>query len=215
MLELYSRGLSKRGDTVKTDSIISMLDSLYNKTEGFSQEELDGIKSVNIFRMSYTGSLLSVDFSDLDKFNNLKKIAIDGCTVDKRAMESVCKHEALDSFTLSDCDVIEDAYPYFEKIQVDKLYFINTNIDLNRVPGYYNLVYLENMEIEDIDTIGDTLDVSRSIIKNIDFIVTSSFNEVIVSKNQYLEFQYIIDNCGKNVVVREENGQFISKDVTK
>ena len=116
---------------------------------------------------------------------------------------------------MHNCDVIEDAYPYFEKIQVDKLYFINTNIDLNRVPGYYNLVYLENMEIEDIDTIGDTLDVSRSIIKNIDFIVTSSFNEVIVSKNQYLEFQYIIDNCGKNVVVREENGQFISKDVTK
>ena len=37
----------KRGDTMRTNSIITLLDNPYGKKEDYSQEELDAVKSID------------------------------------------------------------------------------------------------------------------------------------------------------------------------
>ena len=202
-----------RGDTVKTTSILNLLNSMFDKKVGFTQEELDKITFVSISRMSYTGTLFDVDFSDLKLFKNLKKISIDHCMIDSSAMEIVASIPNLTNISLYNCDVLDNAYSSFNKIQTRNLLFSNTKIDLSKISGYFDTVTLENVDVRDIECHGELIDISRCDIKDIDVITTSSFKEIIVSNNQYLEFQIFFDKCNKHIIVMEENGQFILKEV--
>ena len=110
-------------------------------------------------------------------------------------------------------DLFRDTYSYFRKLQTRNICFVNTRIDFSQISGYYETVKLENMPISGIDCLGKVLDITNSVFKDIDVIVSSSFRTLIVSHKQYLEYQLILDKCGKDIIVMEENGQFISKEV--
>ncbi len=200
---------------MRTESINQLLESLFDKKDVFSDEELDSVSSINISRMSFVGTLFDVDFSDLDYFRNLSDISIDGCMIDKKAMESIIKHEKLNSISFCNCDVLGDTYPYFQKLQTQNISFINTRVDLSKITGYYDCVKIENMMINELNAQGSLLDVTNSLFRDIDVIVTAGFKTLKVSHKQYLEYQLILDKCGKNVIVMEENGQFISKEVNR
>ena len=198
---------------MRTESINHLLESLFDKKDIFSEEELNSVNSIYVSRMSYVGTLFDVDFSDLDNFHNLKDITIDGCMIDKKAIDCIIKHGDLDNVSFLNCDVLGDTYPYFQKLQTRNLCFVNTRIDFAQITGYYENVKLENMPISGIDCLGNVLDVTNSVFRDIDVIVTSGFKNLVVSHKQYLEYQLILDKCGKNIIVMEENGQFISKEV--
>ena len=199
---------------MRTNSIITLLENLYEKKDNYTIEELDAVKSVDIFRMSYTGTLFNVDFSDLDNFKNLTRITIDGCIIDEKVLDYIIKYDNLEKLVFRNCEVLLGTYEKFNCIKTRKLYLINTKINLSLVSGYFDLVVLENIDFSSFDMLGETLDVSKCRNINIDSIVTSNFKKLIVSLNQYYENQIIIDKCKKKIVVMQENNEFVLKEVT-
>ena len=198
---------------MNTESIIRLLDSIYSKKDSFSSEELDSIDVLTINRLDYDGNFLTVDFNDLDYFKNLKEIIVENCILDDVSIRKISEHKGLKRLTICNCDVIEDIYATFNEIATSELFIINSNINLSLISGYYELVYFENMDFSSIDVLGKRLDVSRCEIKDIDSVLTQGFDEIIVSHNQYDQFKDIFTQSDKKVYVREENGQFISKEV--
>ncbi len=198
---------------MNTESIIRLLDSIYSKKDSFSNEELDSIDVLTINRLDYDGNFLTVDFNDLDYFKNLKEIVVENCILDDVSIRKISEHKGLKRLTICNCDVIEDIYATFNEISTSELFIINSNINLSLISGYYELVYFENMDFSSIDVLGKRLDVSHCEIKDIDSVLTQGFDEIIVSHNQYEQFKDIFTQSDKKVYVREENGQFISKEV--
>ena len=71
---------------MKTDSIIKILEGLYGKKNDYLPKELDRIETLSINRVNPDRSLANVDFSDLLKFKNLRRLNIDGCIIDVDTM---------------------------------------------------------------------------------------------------------------------------------
>ena len=203
-----------RGDTMKTTSILNLLYCMFGKKVGFTEEELNKVTFVSISRMSFTGTLFDVDFSELKHFKNLKKICIDHCIIDENVMSIIAEIPNLTHVSLYNCEVLDNAYSSFNKIQTRNLLFSNTKVDMSKVSGYFDSVILENIEISDIECHGSLIDVSKCNIKDINSVTTSAFKEVVVSNSQYLEFQIVFDKCNKHIIVMEENGQFELKEVS-
>ncbi len=198
---------------MNTESILRILDGLYSKRSSFTDEELNAVDTVIFNKIDYDDSFMTIDFNDLDNFKNLKEIIVQNCMIDSLAMEKISNCHNLERITFSNCEVIEDIYSYFSNISTNELYFINSNVDLSLVPGYYKLVYLENMHCTSIESMGVRIDVSHCTIEDIDCILTSGFEEVVVSKNQYEKFKDVLPLSGKKIIVMQGNGQFIDKDV--
>lgn len=198
---------------MKTESILRILESLYSKRDSFTKEELDGVSSLIINKIDYDGNFLNVDFNDLDNFNNIEVLIIDGCMLDCFAMDQIIKHSDFNKVVFRNCDVIEDVYDYFEKLSTKEIAFINSNIDLTKVPGIYYRVYLETMKIGCLDSSGEILDVSHCEIEEIDDVLTSFFNTIVLSSKQYNTYEDVIKTSNKKIIIMEDNGQFVDKEV--
>ncbi len=198
---------------MKTESILRLLDSLYSKRDSFSKEELDSIDTISINRIDYDGDFLEVDFNDLTYFNNLKELMIENCILDAPSMEKICSIVNLKKLTFFNCDIIDDIYTSDIHFGSDELYFINSNIELSHVSGYYEFIFLENMDCSSIDAQGKKLDVSHCEVKNIDNVLTLGFDELVISHDQYEQFKDILPESDKKIYVMEKNGQFVDKDV--
>ena len=198
---------------MKTESILRILESLYSKRDSFTKEELDRVTTLIINRIDYDGNFLSVDFKDLDSFDNIEVLTIDGCMLDCFVMEKIINHSNFKKVVFRNCDVVEDVYDYFRKLNTEELAFINSNIDLTKVSGIYYRVYLETMKIGCLDSSGEILDVSHCEIEEIDDVLTSFFNTIVLSSRQYNAYENVIKTSNKRIVIMKDNGQFVDKEV--
>ncbi len=198
---------------MKTESILRILESLYSKRDSFTKEELDRVTTLIINRIDYDGNFLSVDFKDLDSFDNIEVLTIDGCMLDCFVMEKIINHSNFKKVVFRNCDVVEDVYDYFRKLNTEELAFINSNIDLTKVSGIYYRVYLETMKIGCLDSSGEILDVSHCEIEEIDDVLTSFFNTIVLSSRQYNAYEDVIKTSNKRIVIMKDNGQFVDKEV--
>ena len=101
---------------MKTESILRILESLYSKRDSFTKEELDRVTTLIINRIDYDGNFLSVDFKDLDSFDNIEVLTIDGCMLDCFVMEKIINHSNFKKVVFRNCDVVEDVYDSFRKL---------------------------------------------------------------------------------------------------
>ena len=198
---------------MKTESILRILESLYSKRDSFTKEELDRVTTLIINRIDYDGNFLSVDFKDLDSFDNIEVLTIEGCMLDCFVMEKIINHSNFKKVVFRNCDVVEDVYDYFRKLNTEELAFINSNIDLTKVSGIYYRVYLETMKIGCLDSSGEILDVSHCEIEEIDDVLTSFFNTIVLSSRQYNAYENVIKTSNKRIVIMKDNGQFVDKEV--
>lgn len=197
---------------MRTESIINILDNIFNKKNSFSKEELGEIDTLVINRMSITGEILSVDFNDLLNFPNLTSLTIDGCMIDNSTIDVLFQLQKLDTLLLLNCDVIEDI-PSFSILNIINLVLTNTNFDFQFLGTNYRYLKLSDMDFKKLNCHCDELDVFSCNVLNVDDLFESDFDEIVVSEEQYLTNQMRFDDSLKKITVMEDNGQFILKRI--
>ncbi len=87
------------------------------------------------------------------------------------------------------------------------------NFDLSKLDGYYERLTLVGVNFKEIKCHCEILDVFGCTIDNIGDLINSNFEEVVIREELYEKYSLDFNNCGRRVVVLEDNGQFISKKV--
>ena len=200
-------------NSMNTESIIRILDSLFEKKDSFSLEELDKIDSLVINRMDFGGGVLSVDFNDLLNFNNLSSLTIEECVIDSSVIDILLQLSNLKNLVLIKCDINEDIFDSFSNLNLDSLIISSTEFDFNLLKSDYKYLKFENVLLKSLNCYVEKLDVSLCYIDNIDSLFEIDFDEIVISFEQYFTSQLRFDDLGKKVTVMEENGQFIYKKV--
>lgn len=198
---------------MQTESILSILEGIFNKREGFSKKELESVNTLTISRVSLDKEVLSVNFSDLLNFPNLENLTVDSCTLDTNVMKIFDQLPNLIDISFYDCEVVEDIYPYLENIQMRNLIISNSNFKVEMLNGYYETLTLEGFNISNINCFGITLDIYASNLENVNFLMGYNFEEYVISRAQYNRYTDEFNNAERRVVVMEDNGQFIYKKV--
>ena len=198
---------------MKTESIIRILDSIYGKIDSFSSEELLGIDTLSISRFGFDGSILEVDFNDLLNFSNLESLTIDSCILDVSVVKIIASLSNLDKLYIYNCEINEDVYEEFNNIHVKELGLCNVDINVSRLNGIYQRLQLENVKLEKLNCKVTILDVFACEITDVDELLGDEFEIVVISTLQYLSNQLKFDDCGRKVIVMEDNGQFVSQKV--
>ncbi len=198
---------------MQTESILNILEGLFNKREGFSKQELESINTLTISRLSFDKKILDVNFSDLLNFPYLEGITIDSCTIDTNVMKVLEQLKNLVDISFYDCEVVEDIYPYLENIQLRNVVISNTKLEIELLNGYYETLTLEGFNVSNINCFGITLDIYASNIDNVNFLDGYNFEEYVISRSQYNKYTEEFNNALRRVVVMEDNGQFIYKKV--
>lgn len=194
---------------MQTESILSILEGLFNKREGFSKNELASVNTLTISRISLDNEPQSINFSDLYNFPNLEVLTIDSCTIDLNVIKIILEMKNILDISFYNCDIVENIYPFFEDIELRNVIISNCNINMSKLGGIYDTLTVEGSNISDIRCFGITLDIFSSNINNINFLEEYNFEEIVISKEQYDKYKDKFDNCERRVVVMEDNGQFI------
>ena len=198
---------------MKTDSILRILESLYGKKTNFSPEELNRIETLTINRINPDKSLANVDFSDLLNFKQLRKLILDGITIDVSVMAYISTIPNLHSLYLYNCDIVEDIYNFLGNSRIKDLKVSNTNFDLNLLTGYYEYLTLSGVKLKSFKPHVEVLNVSNCKVEDYEDLIDYNFEEIVLSIEQYDAYQDGFNNCGRRVVVMEDNGQFPYKKV--
>ncbi len=198
---------------MKTDSILRILESLYGKKEEFSPEELSRIETLTINRINPDKTLASVDFSDLLNFKNLKKLILDGITIDINTMAYISTVAGLHSLYLYNCEIVEDIYGFFANSKIKDLKVCNTNFDLDSLTGYYEYLTLQGVTLKKFKPHVEVLNIVNCKVDDYESLVDYNYEELVVSIEQYDSYEEGFNNSGRRVVVMEDNGQFPYKKV--
>ena len=198
---------------MKTSSIIRVLDSIYGKKKSFSEDELHSIDTLLLSRLGFDNKVLTVDFNDLTNFNNLSCLTIDSCMLDKSSIDIISSLKTLKKISFYNCEIVEDIYESFNKIKVNVLRLSNFEFDISRLTGSYEKLILEGINLKKYSCTVNSLDIFNCEINDVDELLECNFEELIISSSQYLVNQLKFDDCGRKIVVMEDNGQFISKKV--
>ena len=118
---------------MKTESILRILESFYGYKEEYTSEELDRIETLTITRVNPDNTLANVDFSDLLKFKNLRRLTIDGCIVDINVMAYVNTITGLKSLSLLNCDIVDNIYSFFGNSKIKILKVSNTQDKIKNI----------------------------------------------------------------------------------
>ena len=196
---------------MKTDKIRDLLELNFGLKESYTKADLDTLESLYIDRFDIDGTILNVDYSDLLLFSNLKYLTISKCILDYNFFEIIKKID-LETLTLSNCEIIDDVSEIIDNLRIKNLNIENTNFNFKWFKNlYFKSLIIRNMDI-DTDFIVNTksLDISKSNLKNYDFLNSNVIQKLIISTNQYTSF---FDNYNGHLIIMEDNGQFILREV--
>ena len=198
---------------MKTESILRILESVYGKKDEYTPEELDRIETLTINRINPDNTLANVDFSDLLKFKNLKRLTIDGCVVDINVMAYINTVTELHSLSILNCDIVDDIYSFFGNSKIKVLKISNTNFDLSLLTGYYERLTLSDVKLKKFKPHAEVLNIYNCTIPNIKELLDYNFEELVISLDLYNSYESEFNSCGRRITVLEDNGQFIYKKV--
>ena len=198
---------------MKTESILRILESFYGYKEEYTSEELDRIETLTITRVNPDNTLANVDFSDLLKFKNLRRLTIDGCIVDINVMAYVNTITGLKSLSLLNCDIVDNIYSFFGNSKIKILKVSNTNLDLSLITGYYERMTLSGVPLKNFKPHVEVLNIYNCTIPDYKELMNYNFEELVISIDQYNAYEKEFNECGRRITVLEDNGQFICKKV--
>lgn len=196
---------------MKTDSIRNILELKYGFKDNYTQDELNKIESININRFDVDGSILNIDFNELLLLSNLKYLTINKCIIDYNIFE-IIKNLNLQTLILSNCEIVDNISDIVNGLKNKNIIIDNTNFNLAWFKDlYFNSIILNNINIDNNFIINTkTLDIRKCEINNYNFISINVIPKLIISEKQYNS--YFNDYKG-NLIIMEENGEFILKEV--
>ncbi len=198
---------------MKTDSIIKILEGFYGKKTEYTDTELNRIETLTINRINPDKTLANVDFSDLLKFKNLRRLTIDGCVIDINVMAYISTVTNLYSLSLFNCDIVDDIYSFLGNSRIKALKICNTNFDLSLLTGYYERLTLVDVPLKKFKPHVEVLNLYNCDITNFEELLDYNFEELVISIEQYDKYEKEFNECGRRITVMEDNGQFVYKKV--
>lgn len=200
---------------MESKCIQTALNLKYAFKEEYSKEELMNIESLNINRFNLSGEIEKINFNELLLLENLSELTISKFIIDYDIMQIICSLTNLKFLALSSCEFIDDVSLLFQNLNLDTLVidYCNFKFSWFKFLTLKNLV-LSNVEIEEEFLIDlERLDVRKSNIINFGFLKNNNIMELIISKTQYDNNIEFYDSYKNKVIVMEDNGEFIFKEV--
>ena len=197
---------------IKTESIKDILESFFNKTiDLITEQDLLKIKSLNIERIDFDGSLLEINYDDLKWFTNLIELRINNCMVNYKLLNNIKKLTNINKISFINCDFIDEPSDFFNNLNLKSLILDNciglSNISIKNIQLLiirnmnfdFALYNIEKLEIFNSDIIGsNNLDICTLVI-NVDFYEKNKdfFQKQLYSieiKNNRNEIVKVINN---------------------
>ena len=198
---------------MKTESIIRTLDGLFGSAGLCETEHYNLIDTLVVSRLDFDGSILEVDYNDLKNFPKLYNLTLDNCMIDNNVIQVLTELPNLKRLSIINCDVLEDIKENFNKLNILDLYICNTNFNLSYLNKNYRKVRIEEVPFATIPGSIKCLDIYNCEIPDIDELLKTKFDEVMISNELYLTNQLKFDDSNRKISVLEENGQFLVKKV--
>ncbi|MEE3342890.1 MAG: hypothetical protein VZS44_02245 [Bacilli bacterium] len=172
---------------IKTESIIDIVESVLNKKiDNIDQKELDIIKSLRISKTDYDG-ILKVDSNDLNFFNNLEELSIEGCMIDETFINNLINTNTIKKLQFIECDFVDNIEEYFNNLKVKELLFFNclglNNLTLSNIESLSIAELPNNIKINNIKN----LDLRHCTSIDYDLIINFNIKNLIISKEQINE----------------------------
>lgn len=200
---------------MESKCIQTVLNLKYPFKEEYSKEELMNIESLNINRFTLSGEIEKIDFNELLLLENLSELNISKFIIDYNIMQIICSLTNLKFLVFSSCEFIDDISSLLQNLNLDTLVIDDCNFNFSwfKFLKLKNLI-LSNIKIEtEIFIDLERLDVRKSNIINFVFLKNNNIMELIISKTQYDDNVEFYDSYKNKVIVMEDNGEFIFKEV--
>jgi len=200
---------------MKTDSIRDILEMKFGFKDNYLESELDTVKTININRFNIVNELNNIDFNELLLFKNLKELIINKCIIDENIMNILIRIPSLDYLVLNNCEFVDEPKFLFDNINIRFLVIDNTLFDLKILKNCnLDTLVLSNINISyGFDLNVKKLDIRKCKLLDYEFL-NNSIETIVVSEKQYINSE-ILQNYIYHMVIMENNGQMIRKEVNK
>ena len=103
---------------INTESIRSKLSLKYD-IDNISSNDLDNIIDINISPVDNNNVNQVVDFNDLDYFNNLRRLKIQYCFINREVLEKIIKLDKLEYISFIFCEFDNNIEDLMREINID------------------------------------------------------------------------------------------------
>ena len=189
---------------VQTDSIVKMLEVLFNKNiKSISEIEFKTIKKISIEKISYDGSFLNVNYSDLLLFENLEELNIYNCMINQECIDIILQLKKINKLYIYSCDFIDGTFNIFDK-KYKALYLIDCLGLHHSIINNADEVLLNNTKIMGVNNVQvlTTDNVKDMKMEKIDTLIIKNviFEESLISNNEVKKISIIDD---RNEIIKE------------
>ena len=194
---------------IETTSIKEMLELKFDFKDKFSREELSEVTDIRIERLDNDQSLLPVNFKEILLFNNLKKLHINNCILDKAVME-IIEISQVQELYLTNCEIIEEIESNLFEMNLEVLIIDNTEL---KVPS--NIVIkvptltLANIELPINKIICKELNIAKLEIRNVESFSYITAETIIMSEETYDSYQEVLFNKGVHIKVLNKYNEIV------
>jgi hypothetical protein len=186
-----------------------MLELKFDFKDKFSREELSEVTDIRIERLDNDQSLLPVNFKEILLFNNLKKLHINNCILDKEVME-IIEISQVQELYLTNCEIIEEIESNLFEMNLEVLIIDNTEL---KVPS--NIVIkvptltLANIELPINKIICKELNIAKLEIRNVESFSYITAETIIMSEETYDSYQEVLFNKGVHIKVLNKYNEIV------
>ena len=184
---------------MKTISIIEALENNNN----------NDIEELNIFGRDFNKEPLEVDFRDLLKFPNLKKLNIEDCLISQKEIEILLQLKQLEELSFYSCDFEIEKLNNIDQLNIKSLSIRNSyDFPIEKLDHkVYQKLVLSHMKLKDIMIIVNELylydmEIDYETLKNWEI------KQLIIDEEEYKKNEKFYENCRYEVDVLDENHEF-------
>jgi len=198
---------------INTESIRNKLSLKYD-IDNISSNDLDSIIDINISPVDNNNVNQVVDFNDLDYFNNLRRLKIQYCFINREVLEKIIKLNKLEYISFIFCEFDNNIEDLMREINIKNFTIkksINFRLDYLNNKIYNKLIISDENIYNKILLKSKVLDISHSIIIDREMLFELDVERIVISFEEYDNNKNIYDNLEYIVEVKSKDDLTIDK----
>jgi hypothetical protein len=198
---------------INTESIRSKLSLKYD-IDNISSNDLDNIIDINISPVDNNNVNQVVDFNDLDYFNNLRRLKIQYCFINREVLEKIIKLDKLEYISFIFCEFDNNIEDLMREINIKNFTIkksINFRLDYLNNKIYDKLIISDENIYNKLLLKSKVLDISHSIIIDREVLFELDVERIVISYDEYNNNKNIYDNLEYIVEVKSKDDLTIDK----
>jgi len=198
---------------INTESIRNKLSLKYD-IDNISSNDLDSIIDINISPVDNNNVNQVVDFNDLDYFNNLRRLKIQYCFINREVLEKIIKLNKLEYISFIFCEFDNNIEDLMREINIKNFTIkksINFRLDYLNNKIYNKLIISDENIYNKLLLKSKVLDISHSIIIDREMLFELDVERIVISFEEYDNNKNIYDNLEYIVEVKSKDDLTIDK----